>query len=132
MKKFLLIAAAGFVFLAGFCMYVVHEVTDGEIFMDDDVSVSIRENDDTYQLKAKYHHNKAKRIQRYLDAQLRMEHKFDDARIDANVTLDDMTHVYIKTLPGRLVMRLDKQHNSEESYDRIRRIGEGIKIQLAD
>jgi hypothetical protein len=132
MKKFFLVVLVAFIFLAGFCVYVLHEVTDGEIFMDDDVSVSVRENDETYQLNARYHHNKARRIQRYLDAQLRMEHKLDDARIDANVTLDDMTHVYIKTLPGRLLIRLDKDHNSAESYDRIRRIGEGIKLQLAD
>jgi hypothetical protein len=47
------------------------------------------------------------------------------------MTLDDKTNLYVRTTPGKLYIRLNKQENDEEAYLRIKRLGEGIKQRLA-
>lgn len=95
------------------------------------VSISINESDDRYKLYASYQKNQTRKIQRYLDSELN-SHLFSRGRINATVTLDDQTNFHIKANPGTLLIKLNKRDNSHESYQRIKLLGEGIKIQLAE
>ena len=111
--------------------YVAHKVRVN--FVDDNnISIRVKETEDTYQLNAYYRRNQTARLQRYMDAQLHTNHLFNHSRMDATVTLDDKTSFYIKTSPGRLLIKLDKNENDVASYIRIKQLGEAIKHQLAD
>ena len=87
-------------------------------------SISIRESDDSYEFYASYTNNKTGQVQKYLDDKLNTNKMFRNGRIDAMVTLTDNTNVYIKTTPGRLLIKLDKNENTFASYARIKRVGE--------
>ena len=52
---------------------------------------------------------------------------FANTKIDGKITLDDHTTFYIKKYPGYLQLKLDKEENTVESYQRIRSMCEGIK-----
>ncbi len=55
---------------------------------------------------------------------------FKNARIDATVMLDDKTVFYIKIIPGVLLIKLNKRENDFTSYNRIKKLGEDIKLRL--
>ena len=52
---------------------------------------------------------------------------FVNSRIDGKLTLDDHTTFYIKKDPGYLQIKLDKDENSAEAYERVKSMCEGIK-----
>lgn len=52
---------------------------------------------------------------------------FVNTRIDGTIALDDQSLFYIKKSPGFLTIKLDKDANSEEAYERIKAFCEGIK-----
>ena len=52
---------------------------------------------------------------------------FVNSRIDGKLALDDHTTFYIKKYPGYLQIKLDKDENSAEAYERIKSMCEGIK-----
>jgi len=95
------------------------------------ISIKVKETDDTYQLYASYSRHTTRKIKRYLETELD-NHLFRHTKIDATVTLPDETSFYVRSIPGRLLIRLNKEENSAASYNRIKRLGEGIKIKLAE
>lgn len=58
----------------------------------------------------------------YLDQKI-----FEIAQINAAMRLNDGTQIYAKTDDGEVKIRLNKQDNSRESYEKIKKMGEGIK-----
>ncbi|MCW3088022.1 MAG: hypothetical protein JWQ78_1408 [Sediminibacterium sp.] len=128
MKKFLLILVFCTVTIACFFAAIVHKIRRQH---SQDISISVKESENMYKLYASYNKNKTRKIQRYLDAQLNSD-MFSNARIDANVVLEDHTNFYIKANPGVLMIRLNKRDNSIDSYYRIKHLGEGIKKRLAE
>jgi len=52
---------------------------------------------------------------------------FANSRIDGKLALDDHTTFYIKKYPGYLQIKLNKDENSAEAYNRIKSMCEGIK-----
>ena len=52
---------------------------------------------------------------------------FIHTTIDAEVTLDDGTQLYIKNKPGELEINFDKDKNSIASYHEVKALGEGLK-----
>lgn len=52
---------------------------------------------------------------------------FVNTRTDAMITLDDKTTFYMKSNPGELKIKLNKQDNSYESYTEIKDLCEGLK-----
>jgi len=50
-----------------------------------------------------------------------------NSRADASITLDDKTTFYIRSKPGNLEIKLNKQENSAASYKKIKKMCEGIK-----
>ncbi len=125
MKKIFLILLLCILFIAGFFTWVLYSIHSGN-----GSSVSIKESDDSYEFYASYNRSRTRRVQGYIDAQLQTKHIFKNARIDATVTLDDKTVFYIKTIPGVLLIKLNKRENDFTSYTRIKKLGEDIKLRL--
>jgi hypothetical protein len=130
MKKIFLVLVICTLLVVGFFSVVaykwrVHNDHSGNI------SIKVKETDDIYQLYASYSRHKTRKIQKYLDAELN-ERLFRNTKIDATVTLPDETSFYVRSIPGRLLIRLNKEENSAASYNRIKRLGEGIKLKLGE
>jgi len=130
MKKLLLLILICVLFTASFCSYVVYKLTHRRLF-NNDISIHVKENSDRYQVNAYYDRARTGRVERYLDAQLHTG-MFHNTRINANITLDDLTKLYVRSAPGRLLIRLDKDDNTTAAYWRIKQLGEGLKKQLAN
>lgn len=91
--------------------------------------VSISESEDEYRMSAYFNENKMNKIYQYMDERLgdRNNFSFANSKIDATLTLDDRTTFYLKTSPGDLEIKFDKDRNSVESYNRVKKMCEGIK-----
>ena len=129
MKKILLLIFVGICFVAFCFISAVHKIHGS---WDHDISIRVKENDNIYQLSASYDRERSGRLQRYIDAKLNTHHLFQNSRMDATVTLDDKTNFYVKTSPGRLLIKLDKNTNDAAAYERIRELGEEIKQKLTE
>ncbi len=120
MKKLpaLLLYAFACVTIAGSCMHNDH-----------DTSISYKETEDYYSMKAYFSKSNTGKVERYMDNQVgsRSHMSFKNSRIDGTIGLDDHTKFYIKKYPGYLEIKLDKDANSYESYDEIKSMCQGIK-----
>lgn len=110
--------------LAGFLSAVQYKFNDM-----DGVSVSVKESEGSYRLYARYASYKTSRIHNYLRNQLHND-MFRKKKLDAYLTLEDDTRFHIKAKPGKLLIQLNKDENSFDSYFRIKQLGEGIKLRL--
>ena len=127
MKKILAVIVCSLILMACFFTFALHR-----IFSNRDISIHVNETDNTYQLYASYNRNQSRRIQKYIDAELNTHRFFSNAKMDALVTLDDKTNFYVKTKPGALYIKLNKDENDYEAYTRIKRLGEGLKHKLTE
>jgi len=103
-------------------------------YHDHDVSISINDDGDIYQMTARFHDSKTRAVENYIRECTEDGHIFKyggHGKMDATLTLDDETKVYIKSREGMLKIRFNKEENSEESYERIKDMCEGIKNLLA-
>ncbi|WP_462254911.1 hypothetical protein [Ferruginibacter sp.] len=126
MKKFLILVAAG-VFLANIFSSCFN-------YHDNDVSISIQEDEEEYKLSAHFEDRKTKAVQNFIKEYTASTVNFKSKGnnyVDATVTLDDNTKFYIKSYEGRLKIKFDKEQNSEESYEKIKEMCEGVKDLLA-
>ncbi len=126
MKKTFILIAVGVVLLSVFssCYY----------YSDDDVAISIKDSDDEYKLSARFDKNKTRAVQNFIEDYTDNNGLFKSANseVDGKITLGDNTMVYIKSKRGKLKIQFDKDENSEESYERIKNMCEGIKDLLAE
>jgi hypothetical protein len=127
MKKVLILVAAG-VFLANFFSSCFN-------YHDNDVSISIQEDEEEYKLSAHFEDRKTRAVQNFIKEYTASTVNFKSKGnnyVDATVTLDDNTKFYIKSYEGRLKIKFDKEQNSEESYEKIKEMCEGVKDLLAE
>jgi len=98
-------------------------------FNDNDTSISISETKTVYKMSAHFSRNKTKAVHEYIDRQTGKANNisFLNSEADATVMLHDKTSFYLKSLPGELEIKLDKQDNSYESFARVKEMCEGIK-----
>ena len=120
MKKYIVSLALGFMMIAGTssCFHHRH-----------DMSISISDDEDLYEMEADYRRNKSHAVQVYLNNHLLTTSNISikNGYVDDEVTLDDKTTFYINTNPGELNIRINKNENSEESCERVRQICEELK-----
>jgi hypothetical protein len=100
----------------------------------DRTSITVKESDDFYQLSADYDPDKTGKVQGYLDDYLtqRGDVSFKNAQIDATMTLNDKTVFYIKSMPGKLIIKFDKRRNSRNAYARFKKLGDELKDLLSE
>ena len=120
MKKYIVSLALGFMMIAGTssCFHHRH-----------DMSISISDDEDLYEMEADYRRNQSHAVQVYLNNHLLTTSNISikNGYVDDEVTLDDKTTFYINTNPGELNIRINKNENSEESCERVRQICEELK-----
>jgi hypothetical protein len=106
--------------LCSSCMWNHHE---------GDTAISISDTKSSFSVSAYYDKNKTRKVQQCIDKHLGSNNNisFVNAQTDARITLDDKTKFYIRSYPGELKIKFDKEENSFESYTEIRKMCEGIK-----
>jgi len=97
------------------------------------ISISYKETDHTYSMKADFPESRTRDIDEYMNDKIgnASNMSFTNTRIDGTLALDDHTTFYIKKSPGTLKVSLDKDKNSERSYLKIKSMCDGIKKVLA-
>lgn len=98
-------------------------------FDDHDTSIKVSESQHVYKMSAHFNRSKTRRIHEYMDQKMGKSNdiSFVNSEIDATLTLNDNTTVYLKSLPGELKVEVDKDDNSPESLARVKEMCEGIK-----
>ncbi|HSU51100.1 MAG TPA: hypothetical protein VLJ41_10935 [Segetibacter sp.] len=93
------------------------------------VSLSYANSRHSYSMKAKFNESKTRNVEEYLDRRIgnKTNMSFVNTRIDGTIALNDESSFYIRKSPGELTIKLDKDANSEEAYERIKAMCEGIK-----
>ena len=101
---------------------------------DSDVSITYYDGDRSYSMNAQFSKRKIRQVERYMDRMLgdATEMSFVNTRINGRIALDDHTIFYIKKYPGQIKIKLNKYENSEDAYERIREMCEGIKDVIID
>src|SRR5215217_2469894 len=92
-------------------------------------NITVSEDNNVYRMTAKFDANKTKGIQDYIDQCLEKHGhiSFVNSRTDASITLHDKTTFYIKSKPGNLEIKLNKKENAVSSYNKIKKMCEGVK-----
>ena len=82
---------------------------------------------------ARFNTGKTNDVDEFMDYKIgnKSNMSFVHSRIDGKLALDDHTTFYIKKYPGYLQIKLDKDENSVEAYERIKSMCEGIKKVIA-
>lgn len=96
-------------------------------FNSDDVKISVKDSDDTFEFYAKFDKSKTRKIQDFINKEIAPSSLVTDKDLDVTTTLDDKTQFEIKESPGKVQIKLDKEDNSVASYKRIKKMCEGIK-----
>lgn len=93
------------------------------------ISVRISDSDHYYEMDAHFNKQATMPVDEFMDDKIgrNSNMSFVNTRIDGEIALDDHTNFYIKKYPGFLKIKLDKDKNSEESYQKIKSMCEGIK-----
>ena len=93
------------------------------------VNISISESEDYYKMLAHFSTGKTGDVDKFMDHKIgrRSNMSFANSRIDGKLSLDDHITFYIKKYPGYLQIKLDKEENSDASYQRVKSMCEGIK-----
>ncbi|MEO9070653.1 MAG: hypothetical protein ABI261_06430 [Ginsengibacter sp.] len=92
-------------------------------------NIQYKETEHSYSMKADFPENETKEVEEYMNRTIGTINNmsFINTEIDGSLSLDDHTIVYIKKSPGILYITLDKDRNSDESYQEIKSMCQGIK-----
>ncbi len=127
MSKIFLVLLICFMVAAGFVCFVLYKIANNT-----NISISVNDTEGQYQVNASYGRGQSRKVLSYIDAQLSSSKQFRHSIMNGDITLDDNTRIYIKTRPGKLILRINKNENDSTSIDRIKKIAEGIKVRLTE
>jgi hypothetical protein len=127
MRKIILTLLIGVMLFIGLGVFVAYKIVSNT-----NISININENDEVYQLEASYGKAKSRSVLSYIDEQLSKTKQFRHALMDGDIELEDHTKLYIKTRPGKLVIKVNKKENDNTSVERIKELTEGIKVRLTE
>lgn len=110
------------IFVAALCFSCTHHNTSNG-------NLTISESDNEYKILAEYPEQNTEEVERYINEKIgdRNHFSFKNASIDAEVTLDDGTKMYVVNKEGTLKINFNKDQNSRTSYEEIKSLGEGLK-----
>jgi hypothetical protein len=129
MRKIILVIVLGIFVTAGFFCFALYKIASHT-----DISFQVNDSDDFYEMRASYGRNQTKRIMSYVDLAITNNHnkRFRKEHINEDVVLSDHAHFHIKSSPGRIQIKLNKDENDPETIERFKKITEGIKIRLTN
>lgn len=113
--------------LIGVAIFVNY--TFREVINNRNISIQVKENDDEYQLKARYPKRKTNKVQHYVDNMLHTGNALSGGNIDAMIDVENLS-VYVYTKPGYMILRLDKHRNDPEGYTRMKELERGLRYKL--
>ncbi len=122
-------------FLIAGCVLLLSAFSSCYYHHSNDVAISVKEDEEEYRLSARFDDSKTRAVQNFIKDYTASGKIFKHGshnKIDATLTLDDNTRFYIKSYDGVLKIKLNKEENSEESYERIKEMCEGVKELLAE
>ena len=92
-------------------------------------SITVREWHNHYSMSAWFNESRTRDVEEYLDDKIgrRNDISFVHTRMDARLILDDHTTFFIKKSPGYVEIKLNKDENSFDNYQRIKLMCDGIK-----
>jgi hypothetical protein len=117
-------------FLIALCLLIGNCYAKGKTNTNyDKTSVTITEDGKSYELSAIYDEALTTKVQKYMDDFIGEGSKFSFKNIqtDAVLTLDNKLTFYMKSSPGKLILKFDKRKNSIELYNRFKKMCEGIR-----
>jgi len=80
-----------------------------------------------YEMTAEFNPDRTGAVERWLNKELATgDMSFANTEIDGDITLDNNSTFYMKKSPGFLNIKLDKEKNSDETYQKVRSVCEGI------
>lgn len=92
-----------------------------------DVRIAVKDEDDYYRFKARFDDNLSRDVSEFLNDHISPV-RIDPERDSKIVTvLPDQTRVTLESSPGEVMIYLDKDENSRDSYHRIKNLCEGVK-----
>jgi len=126
MKKIFLFVILCLLVFTGFVTYIMYKIE-----YSNNISINVSDSEDTYRITARYSPRQSARIQRFLCDELHSQ-VFKERRAINYLVLGERNRVYIKTSPGRVYLKIDKDENDEASYNKMKEITEGIKHRLTE
>ena len=122
MKKFRPVLLCTFLFVS-VC------VSCSQLGNNGNINITLSESEHDYKVLAHYPEENTKKVERYLTKKIgrKSNVSFRNTQIDAQLTLDDGTTFYMKNQPGNLIIKLNKDENSDASYKEIKALGEGLQ-----
>lgn len=96
------------------------------------VSLTVSDSETEYEIRAHYPEANTDKVAAYLNRKLgnKSDVSFHNATIDAKLTFDDGTTLYMKNEPGYLDIQFDKEENTPAAFHTIKELGEGLKPML--
>ncbi|PSL30421.1 hypothetical protein CLV60_104363 [Dyadobacter jiangsuensis] len=92
-----------------------------------DVSIAVKDEDDYYRFKARFDDNLSTEVTGFLNDHLSTV-RIDPEKDSKVITvLPDQTRLTVESSPGEVMIYLDKEENSRDSYHRIKNLCEGVK-----
>lgn len=92
-----------------------------------DVSIAVKDEDDYYRFKARFDDNLSPYVSEFLNDHLSTV-RIDPEKDSKVITvLPDQTRLTVESSPGEVMIYLDKEENSRDSYHRIKNLCEGVK-----
>lgn len=117
-------------FIAAFCLLALSIFVGWTKFErnSDDTSINVSETDDSYTFKASFNENLTENVQDYINYSIRPNKLFSSVNdyFDVTTTLKDGTDFYVKESPGKLKVSINKHKNSTASYQRIKKMCDGV------
>ncbi|MBN9298834.1 MAG: hypothetical protein J0I41_17680 [Filimonas sp.] len=103
-------------------------------YRGNNVSIEMQETDNTFTFHGLYNKKKTRKVQQYMDDQIGNNNNlsFVNTTMDATITLDDRTTMYVKLKQGELGIKMDRSKNSYASYVRVREMCEGLKQVMSE
>ncbi|GAB3998959.1 hypothetical protein GCM10028807_47850 [Spirosoma daeguense] len=96
------------------------------------LKIAVTDSDDTYEFYAKYDEKKSQHVQDFINEKMAPSGNVKGDNIDITTTLDDDTRFELEEYPGKVRIKLDKEDNSEASYQRVKAMCEGVKRVIGD
>jgi hypothetical protein len=125
MKKYIVSITLGLLVMSGFTSCLHHR---------NNISVTVTEDDDEFEMEAGYRERQTKTVQVYLNERLLKNSGtyIRNGYISDEVNLDDNARFHIISSPGELSIQFNKNENSAASYEKLKQVCAGLEQILSD
>lgn len=92
-----------------------------------DVNIAVKDDDDHYRFRAHFNDDLSPEVAEFLNDHI-SPIRIDPERESKIITvLSDHTKLTVESSPGELMVYIDKDENSRDSYHRVKNLCDGVK-----